>query len=280
MGRGSSKAGGGGGGGSFKPLQDDFPEAFVDGVDFQQSGDVDHQYSRSVSSSLQRQWDAFTAPYQTGITSADEAAMLKEWDPRTGALYGYVRTSNSFEINKALYDPKNDGLTDDQVFTRKDRYGVKRDLQTVQTLDKAINNHITQADASFTRFSSPNAVQHTFGLTDAQMSLLKQAGSMDSNQLAQLNKALQGKVSFSKAYTSTSANRSMNAFSNPNAKQSQGFIFERKINTPKGTKAYAVRRNAQESETIFGRRLQTRLSHVSIASDGHIVLHEVFDGYK
>ena len=277
MGRGSSKAGGGGGT-TFKPLQDDFPEAFADGVNFEASGDVDHNY-RTTSRSLQRQWDQFTQSYQSGITAADEAAMMKDWDSRTGNLYGYVRTTNSFEINKALYKAQ-DGMTDDQIFTRTDRYGVKRDLQTVQTMDKAINNHVTQADASYTRFTSPNSVQRTYGLSDAEMNLIKQAGSMDSAQLAQLNKALSGKTSFSKAYTSTSANRSMNAFSNPNAKQSKGYIIERKLNVPKGTKAYAVQKNAQESEVIFGRNMKTKLSHVTVGSDGHIVFHEVYDGYK
>lgn len=278
MGRGSSKAGGGGGG-SFKPLQDDFPEAFADGVDFQASGDVDHSY-RTVTGSLQRQWDQFTNPYQSGMTAADDRALMKDWDPYNDQLYGYVRTTNSFAINKQLYDPANAGKTDDQIFTRKDRQGVKRDLQTVQTLDKAINSHTTQADASYTRFTSPNSIQHTFGLSDAQMNILKNAHNLDSNQMAQLNKALQGKTSFSNAYTSTSANRSMNAFGNPNAKQSKGFVFERKVNVPKGTKAYAVKKNAQESETIFGRKMQTKISHISVSGDGHIVIHEVFDGYK
>ena len=277
MGRGSSKAGGGG---SFKPLIDkDYPEAFADGVDFESSGDVDHTY-RQVSSSLQRQWDAFTQSYQSGMTATDDYLLMKDWDSRTGDLFGYVRTTNSFAINKQLYDPNNQGLTDAQIFTRTDRRGAKRDLQTVQTLDKAINNHTTQADASYTRFTSPNSIQHTFGLSDAQMALIKQAPQMDSKQLAQLNKALSGKTTFSNAYTSTSANRSMNAFSNPNAKQSKGFIFERKVNVPKGTKAYAVKKNAQESEVIFGRKLQTKLSHISVNPDGHIVFHEVFDGYK
>ena len=280
MGRGSSKAGGGGGkaaGGVV--ITQDYPEAFAAGQDFQASGDVDHVY-RSVSSSLQRQWDQFAAPYQNGVTSADEDAMMKDWDPSTDSLYGYIRTTNSFAINKALYDPANDGKTDADIFTRKDRSGVKRDLQTVQALDKAINGHTTQADASYTRFCSPSALKATFGLTDAQMSILQSAGSMDAAQLSNLTKAMNGLKSYTKAYTSTSANRSMNAFSNPNAKQSKGFIFERKINVPKGTKAYAARRNAQESEVLFGRKMSTSISHITVASDGHIVIHETFAGYR
>lgn len=254
-------------------------EAFRPGVDFEQTGDVNH-VTRTVSRNLQSQWDAFTANYSTGMTDADEAALMKEWDPRTGALYGYVRTTNSFKINEKLYDPKNAGKSDAQVFTRKDRKGVLRDLQTVRTLDKAITTHQTQANASYTRFCSPNAIQATFGLTPAQLGALQNAGSMSASQLQKLNQMFSGKKSFSAAYTSTSANRSMNAFSNPSAPQSRGFVFERKIYAPQGTSAYAPRRNAQESEVIFGRRMQTRIMKVDVSSDGHVVIHEMFDGYK
>lgn len=254
-------------------------EAFQPGVDFERTGDVNH-VTRTVSRGLQRQWDHFTANYSTGMTYADEAALMKEWDPSTDQLYGYVRTTNSFAINKKLYDPQNAGKSDAQVFTRRDRNGVLRDLQTVRTLDKAITTHQTQANAMYTRFCSPNAMRATFGLTPAQMGILQNAGSMSASQLQKLNQMFFGKKSFSAAYTSTSANRSMNAFSNPSAPQSRGFVFERKIYAPQGTNAYAPRRNAQESEVIFGRRMQTRIMKVDVSSDGHVVIHEMFDGYK
>lgn len=299
-GRGGSSGGGGGSGTAGASAQataaaaapapapapappQDFDEAFAAGVDFAANGWVNHQ-SRTVSATTQQQWDAFTAAYQSGMTAADDRALMKDYQgvDRQGndILYGYVRTSNSFAINAALYDPNNAGKTDAQIFTRKDRRGVLRDLQTVQTLDRAIGTHTTQTDASYTRFCSPNAIQATFGLSDADMSMLQSARSMNASQLAQLNSAFAGKSSFSNAYTSTSANRSMNAFSNPNARQSQGFIFERKLNVPKGTNAFAVRRNAQESEVIFGRKLQTRMTGITISNDGHIVIHETFDGYR
>lgn len=254
-------------------------EAFQPGVDFQKSGDVDHR-TRSVTYNLQRQWDQFAQSYQSGLNNADQDALMKDFDPRTGDVYGYVRTTNSFAINKLLYDPNNDGKTDRQIFTRKDRRGRLRDLKTVQTLDRAIDSHSTAANGIYTRFCSPAAMQATFGLSDAQMAKLQSAGTMSLAQLRALNRAFNGKTSFSKAYTSTSANRSMNAFSNPNAKQSEGFVFERKLYMPQGTKAYASQRNAQESEVIFGRRLQTRVMSITVSSDGHIVFHEMFDGYK
>ena len=286
-GRGGASGGGGGlgrAGGSAVDLSaatppDDFPEAFQPGVDLVAAGWVNH-VSRTVTNTTQKQWDAFTTSYQSGMTAQDDANLLKDWEPSTDQLYGYVRTSNSFEINKALYDPANAGKTDAEIFTRKDLSGRLRDLETVQSLDKGISTHVTQADASYVRFCSTGAVQATFGLSDGEMAMLSNARSLNPAQLSTLNSALAGKTSYTNAYTSTSANRSMNAFSNPNAPQSKGFIFERKINVRQGTNAFAVRRNAQESEVIFGRRMETRLTGVSISSDGHIVLHESFTQYK
>ena len=277
MGRGSSGAVGGGGSGGGGNQPQDFPEAFAPGKDFQAVGGVDHN-ARTVSRTTQREWDQFSAPYQTGVTSADDADIMRDFSmtPNADGAYvqGYVRTQNSFAINKILYNPANDGKTPDQMFKRQS------DVDTVKTMDKLINNHSTQADASYTRFCSPGAVQATFGLSDSQMKTISGARSMNSKQLAQLNRSLRGSESYSAAFTSTSANRSLNAFSNPNAKQSKGFVFERKISVKAGTKAYAPRKNAQESEVIFGRGMQTKLTGVSVASDGHIVLHETFVKYR
>lgn len=212
-----------------------------------------------------------------GVTAKDEKAIMRDlcWTPNhQGAVVsGYVRTQNAFAINELLYDPKNAGKTDAQIFSRKE------DRATVKALDKAIKNNVTQADASYVRFSSPNAIQATFGLTASQMSMLQQAGSMNASQLSALNVALAGTTTSSRAYTSTSANRTLNAFKDPKAIQSKGFTFERRISVPKGTNAYAPMKNAQESEVIFGRGMKTKLVGVSVGADGHIVMHEVFDGY-
>ena len=279
MGTGSSKLGGGGGAKRTKKSTQpqDFPEAFAPGKDFQAVNGVDHA-ARTVSRTTQGEWDQYSASMNANVSAADEKAIMRDFTttPNSKGAYvnGYVRTQNSFAINEAFYDPKNDGKSINQIFSRPS------DRKTVKALDKAINNHVTPADASYTRFSSPGGIQGAFGLSNAQMQMLSQAGSMTPSQLAQLNKALSGSGSFSKSYTSTSANRSLNAFSNPNAKQSKGFIFERKINIPKGTNAFAPRKNAQESEVIFGRNMKTKLTGISVGSDGHIVLHETFDGYQ
>lgn len=267
MGRGRSglsKAGGGGG------TAQDFPEAFAPGKDFQAVGGVDH-VARTVSRTTQSEWEQYANSMYANVSASDEAAIMTAG---YGTLKGYVRTSNSFAINAAFYDPNNAGKSINQIFKRK------ADRDTVKALDKAIDNHVTPADASYTRFSSPNGLQGALGLSNAQMAMLAQAPNMSASQLRQLNRALSGTVSSSASYTSVSANRTLNAFSNPTAKQSKGFIYERKISVPKGTKAYAPRRNAQESEVIFGRGMSTKVTGVSVASDGHIVIHEMFDGYK
>lgn len=276
MGRGRSglgKKSGGGGGGTVK----DFPEAFAPGKDFQAVGGVNHA-ARTVSRMTQSEWDQYAGSMFSKVSAADENKIMRQWSSSPNAngdyVTGYVRTRNSFAINEAFYDPNNAGKSINQIFSRK------ADRDTVKALDKAINNHATPADASYTRFSSPAGIQGALGLSNAQMQMLSQAGSMNASQLRQLNRALNGTISSSASYTSVSANRSLNAFSNPNAKQSKGFIYERKISIPKGTKAYAPHRNAQESEVIFGRGMSTKVTGVSVASDGHIVIHEMFDGYK
>ena len=277
MAKGASKISGGGGGtpAQANPFQD-YPEAFAPGKDFQAVGGVNHSM-RTVSRMTQAEWDQYSAPMNAGTTAQQESDIIRQYSSTPNAdggyITGYVRTQNAFFINKTLYNPGNDNKSVDQMFKRK------ADVNTVNTMDKLIAGHSTPADASYTRFSSEGAIQATFGFSNAQMAMIKQAPNMNATQLAQLNKALAGTTSYSSAFTSTSANRSLNAFSNPSAPQSRGFIFERKINVPKGTKAYAPKNNAQESEVIFGRHANTRFRHISISSDGHIVLHESFDGY-
>ena len=269
FGRGPSKAGGGGAAGGV-PIED-FPEAFKDGKDFIASGEVEHEYSRRASASVDRQWKDFADEFGERPW-LDEDVLYKEFDPSTRRVYGYIRTSNSGKINELLYDPKNDGKTDEEIFTRKDRSGRLRDLETVRALDKNIESHSTPRDASYTRFCDSSTIKAAYGLTDSQFNMLMGAGGMSASQLSKLNKAFVGRSSFSKSYTSTSGNRSLNAF--------QKFTFERKINVPKGTKAFAARNNSQESEVIFGRGMKTKITGITVRDDGHIVIHEMFDGYR
>ena len=246
-------------------------EAFEPGQDFESTGDVDHS-SRIVSSSLRRRWEDFA---HGDVSSADRAALDKDYEFVRGVgmtTYGYIRTFNSFKINEALYNPDNAGKTDEEIFTRKDNAGKLRDLQTVKALDKAIAGHKTGVDGTYSRYTDAEAVKHTFGFSDEQIETIAKAGIMTGSELKRLNKAVEGRSGYSRAYTSTSANRSMNAFKDKK-------MWERRLYVTKGTNANIPSHNAQESETIFGRHMNTKIIGVSV-ENGKVVIHEAFTGYK
>ena len=250
---------------------DDWHEAFDPGQDYEASGDVDHD-ARRVSGYLQRRWERFA---HGDVSAADRAVLDKDYEFVRGVgmtTYGYIRTFNSFKINEALYDPANAGKTDEEIFTRKDNAGQLRDLQTVRALDKAINSHTTPVKGTYSRYTSANAIKSTFGFTDDQVELIARAGMMSSSELKRLNKGLSGRSGYSRAYTATSANRSMNAFREKN-------VWERRLYVPEGTRAYMPSHNAQESETIFGRHMNTKIIGLTV-ENGKIVIHEMFDGYR
>ncbi len=270
MGRGASKAGGGGGTGQQQQQQrPDFPEAFAPGKDFEAVGGVDHD-ARTVSRMTQQEWDDYTAQFGNDLSYSDEAKLMKDWDPSTNQLYGYIRTTNSMALNKQFYD--NQGKTPDEIFNKNTKQG-RKDLETVNTLDKAISSHKTPSDGTYYRFCNPKSLQRSYGLSDAQLQMVLQAPNMSQAQLSQLNKALSGSKASSPGYTSVSANRSLNAFKNPTKKQSTGYSIERRIAVKKGTNGYAAKRNAQESEVIFGRNFGVNFSHITVEGN-HIVIHE------
>lgn len=246
-------------------------EAFEPGRDYVASGDVDHE-SRSVSYSLRSEWRGYA---DDDVSSRDREALDKDCEYVSGkgvVTYGYVRTFNSFKINEALYNPENAGKTDEEIFTRRDNAGRLRDLETVRTLDRMIDTHATKNDGTYSRYTSAESIKSTFGFTDEQMNLIAKAGIMDSANLKKLGRILSGRTGYSRAYTSTSANRSMNAFRDKN-------MWERRLYVREGTKAYQPANNAQESETIFGRHMNTRIIGLSVEG-GKIVIHEAFDGYR
>lgn len=264
MGRGSSKAAGNRVGGT---SAQEFPEAFAPGKDFEAVGGVNHDI-RTVSRTTQAEWDAYASKFGADISSADEAKLMKDWDGTN--LYGYFRTTNSMALNAQFYN--NAGKTPDQIFNKRTKQG-RRDLETVQALDNAINTHTTPADGTYYRFCNPSSLQRSYGLSNAQMNLVMQAPNMTPSQLSSLNKALRGSKSSSPGYTSVSANRSLNAFKNPTAKQSKGYIIERRISVKAGTNAFAPKKNAQESEVVFGRNFGVTFSRVAVEGN-HIVIYE------
>lgn len=265
MGRGSSGLSGRGGGGG-APKQE-FPEAFAPGKDFGAVGGVDHAL-RTVSRMTQQEWDKYVAQYGTDLSSAEYDKLMKQWDGQN--LYGYFRTTNSMALNAQFN--QNIGKSPDEIFSKNTKQG-RKDLETVKTLDKAISSHSTPSDGTYYRFCNPASLQRSYGLSDAQMNMVMQAPNMTKSQLANLNANLRGYSSSNAGYTSVSANRSLNAFSNPSAKQSKGYTIERRIAVKKGTNAFAPSRNAQESEVVFGRNFNTNFSHISVDGN-HIVIHE------
>ena len=245
----------------------DLAEAFAPGKDYEAVGGVNHS-TRTVSRTTQAEWDAYASKFGADISGADEAKLFKDYDGK--GLYGYFRTTNSMAINSQFC--KNPGKSPDQIFDKDSKQG-RRDLETIDALDRAINSHTTPSDGAYVRYCRPDSLKRSYGLSDAQMNMLLQAPNMSQSQLAQLNTALKGSKSSSAGYTSVSANRSLNAFSNPSNVQSKGYTIERRISVKAGTNAYAPKRNAQESEVVFGRGFTTNFSHVTVEGN-HIVIHE------
>jgi len=179
---------------------------------------------------------------------------------------GYISTGHAFEINRKLYNPINEDYTITDIFSKP------ADRATIKALDKNINSHSTPADGAYTRFCTRESIKSAFGLTTDQLMMLEGADGMTRGELKNLSKALTGTSSLSLSYTSTSANREMNVFTHR--------TFERRISVPKGTKAFACSKNADEAEVIFGRGMKTKITGISVNKDGGIVIHEMFDGYS
>lgn len=223
----------------------------------------------------EREWKDYTDSFGVSTSDAEHEVLYKSFDPRTFEVYGYIRTSNAMRINEQLYDPANVGKSDEEIFTRKDRSGRLKDLETVKTLDKKISQGKVPKNSIFVRFANPDAAIATLGMSKEQQAVFKEAISarrLDADSLSALNKAFNGTRTYSNSYTSTSANRDWNVFSH--------YKIERRIYTPAGTKAYAAKDNKAESEVVFGRRMQTEVFKVTVSSKGNLVFHERFVGYK
>lgn len=204
-------------------------------------------YSNEAFNENGEDWDEFENSFGPKLSMTDAVS-----------LGNYVGTSQSFKLNEKLYTNKEDSLTD-------------KERNTMETLDRVISTHKTPRDGVFTRYVGSNAIQDTLGLSNAQMADLLDAGSMDSKELALLNKALKGTISKSASYTSTSATKE-HMFSGWHS-------FRREISIPKGTPAFAC--NRKEHETIFGRNMKTVLDHVGYDKQSHhVVLYERFIGYE
>jgi len=209
-------------------------------------------------------WEEFARPFETGVTEADKAAVMHDGD------YGYFMTRNSYYINSQLYAPENKDKTLEEIFTRQDKDGVYRDLETVKALDRMIASHQTAEDAVYTRYVDKNGLSGIFGFSEAQIKRLQNAAKLDPAKLQKLNNSFAGKTSFSRAYTSTSAAKDKTVSDRPG-------WFERRLYVPKGTNAYAPTEARWEAETVFGRNLRTRIMKVDVSDDGRVVIHEMVE---
>ena len=228
------------------------------------------QWKQAFEEGNGKTWREFVDEFGDQPSAEDLRHIMTSFDENFNA-FGYVRTSNSFDINEKLYSPENEGKSDEEIFTRRDSKGVLRDLETVRRLDKAIENGRVPVNAVYTRMSGTAAIKSIFNLNNEQMNALKNWRFLTAEGRGKIEGVFKGLRSHSKSYTSSSANRDLNVF--------KGKPVERRLYVPSGTKAYAVARNGSESEVIFGRRLQTEIVGVSF-SGGHIVLHERVIGYK
>lgn len=249
-------------------------------------------------STMQR-WQTPTTPQQraaftnwarqqgTSATYQEELQVYKRDNPSApfdpDKAYGYIKTKNSMKINAVLYDPKNAGKTVDQMkgFRRPD------DRKTVKTLDSMIAKNTIKQDALFTRYLNPyvdpkhgnyslnDTLQKTYGLTAQQAQMLLSAPKMNKAQLSQLSKSMAGIVGRNPAFSSTSANRTMNVF--------QNFPIMEEIKVKAGTNAFICGNNPKESEVIFGRGMTTKITGVrveTINNRTHVVLEKEIIGFN
>lgn len=202
------------------------------------------------------------------VTEEEERVVYKSF-ASDGFPQGYIKTSNSYRINQEFYNPANEGKSLEELFPRTLRDGTKTDIRTIRTLDKLIDQNKTKRNAVFTRYTDARALTDVFGFTSEQIQSLVDF-SHNPAKLKELSDGFKGRSTYSKSYTSTSANREANVFKYKE--------FERRIYTPAGTKAFACKENPVESETIFGRGMKTSLMRITY-EHGHIVLHEYMEGY-
>ena len=195
-------------------------------------------------------WKEYEAKFGPAVTEEQE----KDLD-------GYVATSNSFHINKFLYDPD---LGYESL--------SKQNKKTVDTLDDVISTHKTPADAKYTRYVDDEGMLALLGLNEKQGDTLMKAidqyqKTQDSALLDQINKSLVGSTGHSESFTSSSASKH-HLFSHRQ--------FRREISAPAGTNAFAT--NGDEHEVIFGRKMNTEVTGISF--DGNqVVIHERFVSY-
>lgn len=255
-------------------------DAFRPGQNFGDPSSLPRRQS-AITMSDRMAWDSYVNGLNVVVTASERTNVQKRDDPLHPGdptkAFGYIGTYNSRKINAALYDPQNAGKSVDQI-----KFKRPQDRETVKSMDSIIARNRTGNDGLFTRYQQAapgmtlaQTLQQIYpGLSNTLANDLANAARLPKRQLNALSRAMKGVSSFNAAYSSTSANRTMNVF--------QNMPIMRSIRVPGGTNAYTTR-NAAESETIFGRGMITRIVGISTNSVNgheHVVIEEELVGFK
>ena len=148
---------------------------------------------------------------------------------------GYIRTCNSFSINKALRTDNISSLSDD-------------DKLTISTLESIMDNNPSKIDMLVDRYTDPNYIRQNFGIE------LKRFNTQSTNSCMQeiLSDHINDIIE-EKGFTSASWNPDENVFKDSRPVQLV-------ISIPKGTPMY-VTDNNDESEIILKRGTKFKVTN-------------------
>ena len=152
-------------------------------------------------------------------------------------ILGYVQSMNSFDINSALR--ANPGKLPKEVFSKG-----SLEEKIVKTLDKVISGSTLSHEGLVYRFMEESALSSVYGTSDV-LSII-------------------GKVTSDPAYLSTSANETLNKYSQ--------YKVKRVIYVESGTPGY-ITKNWTESEIIFARNTKTVVESAEVDGD-NITIYE------
>ena len=171
---------------------------------------------------------------------------------------GYVRTSNSFNINKDFRQTGVTGVIDKAAEVKLRANGMSADdIKTCKLLDKKISEFSLPVPIRVTRYVEPGALSNIFGETiDVyEGSRFSQRKTLDS-----ILKSKKG-IRPDPAYLSASTNENQNVFTHYDVKL--------EIEVPPNTPFYLTN-NYIESEIVFGR--STKLQFISAKNKGGYVV--------
>ena len=152
---------------------------------------------------------------------------------------GYIRTANSYKINKAIRDGEVSSLS-------------KESQKTIETLKEVINKNKSEMDAVLIRKVDYDYLENVFGVDSKNL----------KNFVEELNNKKIGEKCVEKGFVSTSykADKNLNKDS-----------VELEIYAPSGTKMFLTK-NREESEIILQANTQFELEGAVLTDDGKVKL--------